>query len=68
MILPLTTTAQVEIDELKARCEPYIADFIQDLAEWGWYAYENGILWEAMVSVVEAYEKGDFDDVLRVIE
>jgi len=51
---------------LKQRAvHPSIADFVQSLAEWGFNHVHHGFLWEAMVSVIEAGERGDLDDLIE---
>ena len=54
-----------DVDELKARTtNAKVADFIEELAIWGVNNQDHSLLWEAMVSVVEADEKGDFIGLL----
>ena len=54
-----------DTDNLKQRAvHPSIADFIQRMAEWGFNNVEHTMLWEAMVSVIEAGERGDLDDLI----
>ena len=53
-----------DTDELKARAKsPVVADFVEDLAQAMFY-HNHMLLWEAMVSVVEAEEKGHLDELL----
>ena len=55
---------QEDTDALKQRTShSVIADFIQALADWGFNYHDHTLLWEAMCSVVEADEKGDFEDI-----
>ena len=54
-----------DTDNLQQRAvHPSIADFIQRMAEWGFNNVEHGFLWEAMVAVIEAGERGDLDDLI----
>ena len=54
---------QRDTDALKVRAShPVIADFIQSMAEWGFNYHDHTLLWDAMCLVIEADEKGDFDD------
>ena len=58
---------QEDTDALKARAShPVIADFIQSMAEWGFNYHDHTLLWDAMCLVVEADEKGDFEDIKAV--
>lgn len=51
---------------LKQRAvHPSIADFVQSLAEWGFNHVHHGYLWEAMVLIIEAGERGDLDDFIE---
>ena len=53
------------IDELKSRTKKSeIHDFLENLADWGINNQHHVILWEAMVAIIEADEKGDFDGLL----
>ena len=55
---------QEDTDALKVRAShPKIADFIQSMAEWGFNYHDHTLLWDAMCLVVEADEKGDFEDI-----
>ena len=54
---------QEDTDELKARAShPYIADYIQSMAEWGFNHQDHMMLWDSMVLVIESDERGEFDD------
>jgi len=54
-----------DVDELKARTtNAKVAYFIEQLAIWGVNNQDHSLLWEAMISVVEADEKGDFIGLL----
>lgn len=54
-----------DTDNLKQRAvHPSIADFVQQLADWGFNNCDNGYVWEAMVAIIEAGEKGDLDDLI----
>ena len=54
-----------DTNELKARAKSEeVADFVEALAIWGFSYHHHSLLWEAMVSVVEAEERGDFDGEL----
>ncbi len=53
-----------DTDELKARARSQeVADFVEDLAQAMFY-HNHTLLWEAMISVVEAEERGDFEGML----
>lgn len=60
---------QNDIDALKQRAvHPSLADFIQALAEWGLNYYDNIYVWEAICSVIEAGERGEFADIIASYE
>ena len=60
---------QEDTDALKARAShPRIKSFIQSMAEWGFNYHDHTLLWDAMCLVVEADEKGDFDDAKAMWE
>ncbi len=53
-----------DTDELKARAKSeQVADFVEDLAQAMFY-HNHTLLWEAMISVVEAEERGDLEGML----
>ena len=53
---------QEDTDNLKLRAKHDVtADFVQALAEWGFNYHDHTLLWEAMVSVIEAEERDDFE-------
>jgi len=53
-----------DTDELKAIARSQeVADFVEDLAQAMFY-HNHTLLWEAMVSVVEAELRGDLDGML----
>ena len=37
------------------------AEFVRDMAMWGFNYYDHMLLWEAMVSIIEAEERGDLE-------
>ena len=52
---------QEDTDSLKLRARhDTTADFVQALAEWGFNYHEHTLLWEAMVSVIEAEERDEY--------
>ena len=54
-----------DTNRLKQRAvHPSIANFVQELAEWGFNNVDNGYVWEAMCAVIEAGEKGNLDDLI----
>lgn len=59
----LSASWRKDTDELKERAKsPVVADFVEDLAQAMFY-HNHMLLWEAMVSVVEAEERGDLDEL-----
>jgi hypothetical protein len=65
----LDADQQKDTDELKQRAvHPCIADFVQELAEWGFNHHDNTMVWEAMCAVIEAGERGDFGDQILAYE
>ena len=58
---------QAKTDKLKERAvavAPFIADFIQSLAEWGFNNVHHALLWEAMCALIESAEFGYLDEVI----
>ena len=52
---------QEDTDSLKLRARhDATAEFVQNLAKWGFNYQDEMILWEAMVSVIEAEERDEF--------
>jgi hypothetical protein len=60
---------QEDTDNLKARASsPIIADYVQAMAEWGFNNQDHLLLWESMCLVVEADERGEFDEHIEMLE
>jgi len=60
---------QEDTDALKARAShPMVADFIQNMAEWGFNNQDHSMLWDAMVLVIEADERGEFEEHIEMLE
>jgi len=60
---------QEDTDALKARAShPMVADFIQNMAEWGFNNQDHSMLWDAMVLVIESDERGEFEEHIEMWE
>lgn len=65
----MDASQQEDTDELKARASsPIIADYIQDLAEWGFNNQDHTLLWDSMCLVIEADERGEFEEHIDMLE
>lgn len=63
MIMPhMDNDQQTDTDNLTQRAfHEVTADFVQALAEWGFNYHHHDLLWEAMVSVIEAEEQDQYE-------
>ena len=65
----MDASQQEDTDELKARASsPIIADYIQNLAEWGFNNQDHTLLWDSMCLVIEADERGEFEEHIDMLE
>ena len=65
----MDASQQEDTDELKDRASSYIiADYIQDLAEWGFNHQDHTLLWDTMCMVIEADERGEFEEHIDMLE
>ena len=63
--MTLDEQQRIDTDILKARTRNQeVSDFVEALAVWGFNYHNHILLWEAMVSVIEADEKGDFEGLI----
>jgi len=60
---------QEDTDALKARAShPMVADFIQNMAEWGFNNQDHTMLWDSMCLIIEADERGEFEEHIEMWE
>lgn len=64
----MDASQQADTDELKARASsPIIADYIQDMAEWGFNNQDHTLLWDSMCLIIEADERGEFEEHIAML-
>lgn len=64
----MDASQQEDTDELKARASsPIIADYIQDMAEWGFNNQDHTLLWDSMCLIIEADERGEFEEHIDML-
>ena len=65
----MDASQQEDTDELKDRASSYIiADYIQDMGEWGFNNQDHTLLWDTMCMVIEADERGEFEEHIDILE
>lgn len=65
----MDASQQADTDELKARASsPIIADYIQDMAEWGFNNQDHTLLWDSMCLIIEADERGEFEEHIDMLD
>ncbi len=65
----MDASQQEDTDELKTRASsPIIADYIQDMGEWGFNNQDHTLLWDTMCMVIEADENGEFEEHIDMLE